>query len=744
MYGGRYGGRGGAYNRHESRARPREDFMSSYESYMRGSDRYGNYNSTSSYYGRGSGSLEMSGVDLYIQYNTRAHHTNEFDITDGTVYDSREVLVVRRGQPFYMKIMLNQPYTPAKDNLRLVFLFGKNPNPARGTQVELFLSTDSGHNAGGWGINIEASDGASVSLSVSAPPTCLVGKWYLKVDLLKEGGNTRHNMKRYDHKDPIYILFNPWCKYDQVFMSNDELLGEYVMNETGKIYNGSSQNISFMPWNFGQFSGKVLDCVMYLLDELSNLPEHQRGDAVKVSRMISSLVNSSDNNGVVVGNWSGRYQGGASPMSWTGSVDILEQYYKTKRPVKYGQCFIFAAVVATVCRALGIPVRCVTNYNSAHDTDASVTIDKYFNRNFEEIEELNKDSIWNFHVWNDVWMTRPDLPAGYNGWQAIDATPQEKSKGIYCMGPASLTAVKNGHIRLPHDAPFVFAEVNADRIMWMGVSPHNRRMIKKETNLVGQFMSTKKPLSLTETTDWRLVSNRLYYFDDRFLQLNSSTFNLFLKQDDVAFELKADNNTFIGQPLNAVLIIKNLSKMTRTVGGHVSIKSVYYTGATYREVVKGDLPKTSLRMDEDKRFQMEVPVRYYLEKLTDHCFLKITFSCMVEETGQAFAEVAEVRLRKPHITIKAPNTGYIGQTFKVEASFMNPLPTPLTNSILRVEGPGFQKPVTYRIQDVDVGKGMNVTLEFTPVKVGEKEIIMNFCSDELANVNAAQPVYIHR
>ena len=39
------------------------------------------------------------------------------------------------------------------------------------------------------------------------------------------------------------------------------------------------------------------------------------------------------------------------------------------------------------------------------------------------------DSIWNFHVWNDVWMARPDLPRGYGGWQAIDATPQEASDG---------------------------------------------------------------------------------------------------------------------------------------------------------------------------------------------------------------------------------------------------------------------------------------------------------------------------
>lgn len=44
------------------------------------------------------------------------------------------------------------------------------------------------------------------------------------------------------------------------------------------------------------------------------------------------------------------------------------------------------------------------------------------------------DSIWNYHVWNDVWMARPDLPKGYGGWQAIDATPQETSDGeIHCV-----------------------------------------------------------------------------------------------------------------------------------------------------------------------------------------------------------------------------------------------------------------------------------------------------------------------
>ena len=34
-----------------------------------------------------------------------------------------------------------------------------------------------------------------------------------------------------------------------------------------------------------------------------------------------------------------------------------------------------------------------------------------------------------FHCWNDAWMARKDIPCGYGGWQAIDATPQERSQG---------------------------------------------------------------------------------------------------------------------------------------------------------------------------------------------------------------------------------------------------------------------------------------------------------------------------
>lgn len=72
----------------------------------------------------------------------------------------------------------------------------------------------------------------------------------------------------------------------------------------------------------------------------------------------------------------------------------------------------------TVCRALGIPSRVVSNLVSAHDANATLTVDKYYDTNNEELEtdpfndNYGMDSIWNYHVWNDVWMARPDLPKG--------------------------------------------------------------------------------------------------------------------------------------------------------------------------------------------------------------------------------------------------------------------------------------------------------------------------------------------
>ena len=94
---------------------------------------------------------------------------------------------------------------------------------------------------------------------------------------------------------------------------------------------------------------------------------------------------------------------------------------------RYGQCWVFSGLFTTFLRCLGIPARSVTNFDSAHDTENDMTIDDYFVDG--EGKNLGSDSIWNFHVWNDAWMARPDCEEGLGGWQAVDSTPQEQSQG---------------------------------------------------------------------------------------------------------------------------------------------------------------------------------------------------------------------------------------------------------------------------------------------------------------------------
>lgn len=140
-------------------------------------------------------------------------------------------------------------------------------------------------------------------------------------------------------------------------------------------------------------------------------------------------VNSNDDKGVLVGRWDGNYNDGCSPTCWTSSVSILQRWFQNRcYPVKYGQCWVFAAVMCTgtvvtvlflcgrvlpwtlsktetsldliillsvisVMRFFGIPCRVVTNFQSAHDSNNSLTIDEYYDDYGVRSKEAS-ESVW--------------------------------------------------------------------------------------------------------------------------------------------------------------------------------------------------------------------------------------------------------------------------------------------------------------------------------------------------------------
>ena len=63
-------------------------------------------------------------------------------------------------------------------------------------------------------------------------------------------------------------------------------------------------------------------------------------------------MNSVDDGGVLMGRWNEPYddrEGARAPWEWTGSAEILARYADAAgaRPVRYGQCWVFSAVVVT-------------------------------------------------------------------------------------------------------------------------------------------------------------------------------------------------------------------------------------------------------------------------------------------------------------------------------------------------------------------------------------------------------------
>jgi len=197
-----------------------------------------------------------------------------------------------------------------------------------------------------------------------------------------------------------------------------------------------------------------------------------------------------------------------TPDDWRDSTNLFRVHRTVKKSVQYCQCFVYAAITTTIGRALGIPTRPVTTFQSAHDTDKNRAIEKFYtidpsNGEFVPLDNSpTADSVWSFHVWNEMYFKRPEFTSAIcrelgfsasasrmgcaNGWQAVDATPQESSMGgsgvdpkqaHYQMGPASINFVKaNVDPTCPFgnntkygcfDNEFVISEVNSNVHMWL-------------------------------------------------------------------------------------------------------------------------------------------------------------------------------------------------------------------------------------------------------------------------------------
>ncbi|PNJ15973.1 TGM7 isoform 1 [Pongo abelii] len=698
--------------------------------------------------------LQLESVDLQSSRNNKEHHTQEMGV---------KRLTVRRGQPFYLQLSFSRPFQSQSDHITFVAETGPKPSELLGTRATFFLTRVQPGNV--WSTSDFTIDSNSLQVSLFTPANAVIGHYTLKIEVPQgQGHSVTYPLGTF------ILLFNPWSPEDDVYLPSEILLQEYIMRDYGFVYKGHEKFITSWPWNYGQFEEDIIDICFEILNKslyyLKNPAKDcsQRNDVVYVCRVVSAMINSNDDNGVLQGNWGEDYSKGVSPLEWNGSVAILRQWSaRGGQPVKYGQCWVFASVMCTVMRCLGIPTRVVSNFRSAHNVDRNLTIDTYYDRNAEMLSTQKRDKIWNFHVWNECWMIRKDLPPGYDGWQVLDPTPQQTSSGLFCCGPASVKAIREGDVHLAYDTPFVYAEVNADEVIWLlgdgqaqEILAHNTSSIGKEisTKMVGSDQrhsitsSYKYPEGSPEERAVFMKASRKMLGPQRaslpFLDLLESGG---LRDQPAQLQLHLAGIPEWGQDLQLLLRIQRVPDSTHPRGPiglvvRFCAQALLHGGGTQKPLWRHTV-RLNLDFGKETQWPLLLPYSNYRNKLTDEKLIRVSGIAEVEETGRSMLVLKDISLEPPHLSIEVSERAEVGKALRVHVTLTNTLMLALSSCTMVLEGSGLVNgQVAKDLGTLVAGHTLQIRLDLYPTKAGPRQLQVLISSNEVKEIKGYKDIFV--
>ncbi|KAM9860259.1 protein-glutamine gamma-glutamyltransferase E-like isoform 2-T2 [Aulostomus maculatus] len=694
-------------------------------------------------------------MDLHTKTNNTDHHTSEISV---------DQLIVRRGQSFTMSLKLTQPFNKNLYPLTFTAMTGAEVSEELGT-FSCFGIPDnkiqrSSSAKAVWKVmllNSFPSLQSDLTLNITPPADTPIGEFELMVKYRDEENFVAS----------LVVLFNPWCPDDPVFLSGEEERQEYVMNEEGTIYVGSADYIFTKKWDFGQFEDDMVNISLKILEKSQEHLDYQacqRCNPIYVGR----LINFEDDEGVLEGRWGGGYDGGHSPTHWSGSHSILHNWLKNDcSPVKYGQCWVFAGVMCSVMRLLGIPCRVVTNFCSAHDCDANLSIDLYHIDTGVE-EDLTEDSVWNFHVWVEAWMKRSDLAGDgkYDGWQVLDPTPQELSGGVYRCGPASVKAILSGETGFNYDVPFVFAEVNADCIDWLIKADGTKVVMSSDTKRVGKKISTKsigsderfdithnykhKEGTERERAVFKYASSRDNNKDEEMEAGGEEEEEGTGEMDgdegenelpplpQLVIKFKEVSKPVNGKDVELKLVLASESYIERPLSISITAHGMRYNGSTVSNILS-EVKEETLLPEKELSIPITVPFSAYHKHMMESDNIKVT--AIVEDklrSENTYLAEDDVVLEEPPLTVTVGDEVKLGRLVKIEVSFTNPTQELLTNCTLTLSGSGLIKEdIESSIPDLKENTRVRVQFHVIPYKAGKKTLMANYNCDTFKDIKGS-------
>ncbi|KAG8446605.1 hypothetical protein GDO86_014161 [Hymenochirus boettgeri] len=694
-------------------------------------------------------------------FNMAEHRTDFYNTSD---------LILRRGQAFKVILHFNRPLQDG-DKVEFIAATGPEPNEPDGTMTVFELSNFS--NESSWNAKLDYMSSNSVIALITSPADAIIGRYILHLYV------TTNKKKSYFKLRELILLFNPWALEDAVYMEDESERQEYVLNDHGIIYFGLESAIDEEGWIFGQFEENILDISLEILDRGLNhqndpvLDYSQRYDPGYVGRVLSAMINSFDDDGVIEGRWTGKFTSGVDPQDWMGSVEILTKWYRGGyKPVKYGQCWVFAGVMCTVLRCLGIPTRVITNFSSAHDKDANLSIDSVYSSSGRN---MSKDTMWNYHVWNESWFTRRNLGSDYGGWQVLDATPQELSEGIHCCGPASVHAIKEGDVHLDYNVPFVFSEVNADRTTWIYYDKDVKEKVYSDSSYVGKNISTK---SVGSNQRFDITKNYKYpegsakerqvYIKahKKLLEMGilkeehlgrriivkkrhkKRGHGLRLAEDneeparlDVTGKFELVHPPEFGDDVRLILTFRNFGQKTETMKVKLSSSVIQYTGIPVTEIFT-DRSTVTVGTNKEKQLSLTISASQYEDELTKDHLIEVAALCVLKSKKKMLVRKV-VTIKKPPVSIKVLSFPVVNEPCELEISFQNPLSVMITDAVLILGGSGLiKKQIKKRVPKLAPKEAGSITLEITPYRSGTRQLVVDFTSKKFSTVKGFHKIEV--
>ena len=605
--------------------------------------------------------LESVQLRLDLDELKKLHHTADYKST--TEFLKKDYLVVRRG--FALKFNIDS----------------RNTDLTKMKMEEAWLAVSEEDNLP-LEFEIETSSKFLLKARVVLSPSTPVGlyeKLLIKLTPVREDSELED--MTLNTKLSIFVVFNPWNKDELVYMENEEERNEYVQNDRGVVW---VSNLVPRPWFFAQHQESVLVVLSRLLKE-SEAPNAQLSCPIHVSRILAKgLVDK-----ILVGKWSGEYGHGTDPGYWKGTVQILKEYLTKSHSVRYGQCWAFSGVLCSLLRGIGIPARPVTNYNSAHEinplTDSgNLQVDFFLDQNGNPIEEKNKDFLWNFHTWIELWMNRTDLtdaiPSGQKvslvGWQAIDATPQESGRSI--IGPASVSAVKEGCVEIPFDTDCIYGGVNADRVFYIKNLDGSFKEIYRDTSIVGKGISTKSvgKMDRSDITGLYKYSEGSFEERDRFQKAHSKSIaqELAVINHKVQIEFLSENVT-VGQEFVGHIEVSNSSPQLFQAMVLAKAFLVHHNGKIIKKIFEAKHPWKKFHARDLVAMDYSLIPQDYIEYLSDQPFIMSYVYVQLKETNQKLLRDCRSHFIVPVPKVSVPDTVRAYEPFNLSFSFVNPLKT---------------------------------------------------------------------